>query len=189
MLPYRLFTLVLLLTVLFSFQCRKKYIPRPAPKPPETEQLPPATQEGKNTCGFLVNGKVWLPKGRVGNGEPNLKWWYDPGYRNGTFNINGFRYDDKEGSMFTGFSIGVSNVKGIGTYKLNYDQAAKAMFSDYNKNCIYYSEDTIANHNSYLNITTFDLQKGIIAGTFQYTLYKPGCDTIKVTNGRFDIKL
>ncbi|MEJ7672136.1 MAG: hypothetical protein WKF59_05380 [Chitinophagaceae bacterium] len=59
------------------------------PPPPVTEELPPVTQEGKNTCGFLVNGKVWLPKGRVGNGSPNLKVWYDPAYHNGTFNING----------------------------------------------------------------------------------------------------
>ena len=189
MIKFRSFTLLLLITVLFSFQCRKKHIPQLVTKPPEIEQLPPATQEGKNTCGFLVNGKVWLPKGRVGNGEPNLKWWYDLGYHNGTFNINGFRYDDKEGSMFTSFSIGASNVKGVGVYKLNYDQTAKAIFSDYNRKYIFYPEDTIANHNSFINITTFNLQKGIIAGTFQFTLYKPGCDTVRITNGRFDIKL
>jgi hypothetical protein len=130
-----------------------------------------------------------LPKGRRGDGSPNLKWWYDPAYRNGTFNINGFRYDDKEGTMFTGFSIGASNVRGIGFYKLNYNDTAKAMFSDYNKNCVYYTEDTISLHNSFLSITKFDLQNGIIAGIFEYSLGKRGCDTVRITEGRFDIKL
>jgi hypothetical protein len=46
-----------------------------------TPTLPPATQEGKNTCGFLVNGKVWLPKGD--NGFPNLSCDYDETFMGG----------------------------------------------------------------------------------------------------------
>lgn len=179
--------LIILLPLLINASCKKTVTP--TTPTPTIEQLPPATQEGKNTCGFLVNGKVWLPKGRRGDGSPNLRWWYDPAYRNGTFNLNGFRYDDNEGTMFTGFGIGVSNITRIGTYRLNNNDSAKAGFSDYNKNCIYYPEDTISNHNSYINITTFNLQTGIIAGTFQFTLYKIGCDTVRITEGRFDIKL
>ena len=34
-----------------------------------------------------------------------------------------------------------------------------------------------------------DLSAGIIAGTFAFTLYKPGCDSVRVTQGRFDKKL
>lgn len=40
-----------------------------------------------------------------------------------------------------------------------------------------------------LTITRLDQQAGIIAGTFSFTLAQPGCDTIKVTQGRFDKKL
>lgn len=40
-----------------------------------------------------------------------------------------------------------------------------------------------------LNITRPDRSAGIIAGTFEFTLAQPGCDTIKVTQGRFDKKL
>jgi hypothetical protein len=40
-----------------------------------------------------------------------------------------------------------------------------------------------------LTIIRLDLTKGIIAGTFEFTLAKPGCDTIRVTNGRFNKKL
>lgn len=63
---------VCLLPLLFNASCKKTVTPPPTP--PLTEELPVATQEGKNTCGFLVNGKVWLPKGRRGDGSPNLKW-------------------------------------------------------------------------------------------------------------------
>lgn len=97
-----------ILMVVSSIQCRKKSLPPPVTTP-LTEQLPPTTQEGKNTCGFLVNGKVWLPQGKVGNYSPNLKWWYDPGYRNGTFNINGFRYDKSEGDKFSDFVVAIDN--------------------------------------------------------------------------------
>ena len=40
-----------------------------------------------------------------------------------------------------------------------------------------------------LIVTRLDLRAGIIAGTFDFTLYKPGCDSVRVTNGRFDRKL
>jgi hypothetical protein len=177
--------LVLLLTLLIYASCKKTVTPNPIPA---IEQLPPATQEGKNTCGFLVNGKVWLPKGRVGNGSPNLKWWYDPGYHNGTFNINGYRYDKSEGDKFTSFVIAIDNFSSPGIFYLN-TAGRVCGYSDYNKNCIYYREDTISRGNNHINITKFDLQSGIVAGTFEFTLAKDGCDTIRITQGRFDIKL
>ena len=172
--------------LLINTSCKKTVISSPLPV---SEELPPATQEGKNTCGFLVNGKVWLPKGRVGNGEPNLKWWYDPAYHNGTFNINGYRYEKPGDANFTSFVIGVSNVNTIGLHKLNNDDSGIGGYSDYYKNCIYYREDTIRGHDSWVNVQKFDLQNRIIAGTFHFSLYKSGCDTVHITDGRFDIKL
>ena len=47
--------------------------------------LPPATLEGKNTAGFLLNGEVWLPKGD--NGYPNLNFYYDETYRGGHWEL------------------------------------------------------------------------------------------------------
>ncbi|MDO7874291.1 hypothetical protein Q5H93_06065 [Hymenobacter sp. ASUV-10] len=40
-----------------------------------------------------------------------------------------------------------------------------------------------------LTLTRLDEQAGIISGTFDFTIAKPGCDTIRVTDGRFDKKL
>lgn len=59
------------------------------------------------------------------------------------------------------------------------------------KNCDYnydYSDSTVYMNGS-LTVTRLDLTQGIIAGTFEFTLAKPGCDTIRVTSGRFDKKL
>ncbi len=40
-----------------------------------------------------------------------------------------------------------------------------------------------------LTITRLDLQAGVVAGTFSFLLAKPGCDTLRITQGRFDKKL
>jgi hypothetical protein len=44
-----------LLTILFSFQCRKSQS--------EVGKLPPATQTGAETFGCLINGQLFKPKG------------------------------------------------------------------------------------------------------------------------------
>lgn len=33
-----------------------------------------------------------------------------------------------------------------------------------------------------------NLEDGIIAGTFDCTIYQTGCDTLRITEGRFDLK-
>jgi|GEM_PF-4482748 len=49
--------------------------------PEPKEELPPITQTGANTFGFLLNGQVWLPKGS--DGTPNLTSSYDPTFMGG----------------------------------------------------------------------------------------------------------
>ncbi len=182
--PFHHCYLLIFCMLVFAY-CKKQKINLPQPP---VEQLPAATQEGKNTCGFLVNGKLWLPKGKLGNGQPNLSWWYDPAYRNGTFNISGVRYDKSEGDKFTGFSMAIDNFFSVGTYSLNVIDGRGSQYSDFNRNCIYYHQDTLFGHKSLLTITKFDTQNRIIAGIFEFSLAKPGCDTIRITEGRFDIK-
>lgn len=182
---YIIIMLLFAITPLMGLKCEKYVMPEPIP---QQEQLPPATQEGKNTCGFLVNGKVWLPKGRLGNGQSNLSWWYDPGYNHGTFNIHGFRYEPSEGVKFSSFVIAIDNFSSIGIYNLK-TAGRVTQYFDYNKNCMYYREDTITPNINYVNITRFDLTQRVIAGTFEFTLATPGCDTVRITQGRFDIKL
>ena len=41
----------------------------------------------------------------------------------------------------------------------------------------------------HLTITRLDRAAGIVSGTFAFTLYKSGCDSVRITQGRFDRKL
>ena len=150
------------------------------------EQLPPATQEGRNTFGCLVNGEIWIPQGY--NGTANLDLSYDPGYRGGTFNLSAYNYfgngdDDKQT-----ISIYSDSLKREATYLLNDPEHAAPLFNDRSTGCSYYRESNVFREGS-LTITRFDLENQVISGTFEFTLAKPGCDTIRVTEGRFDMKI
>lgn len=77
-----------------------------------------------------------------------------------------------------------STVITTGTYDLTeipYHQA-KIRFSD---ECDFFEENTIS---GILTITKFDKVNYIISGTFEFTTALNGCDTLRITDGRFDIK-
>jgi hypothetical protein len=152
--------------------------------PSPVDQLPPATQNGTNTFACLINGQLWRPQGY--DGRTNYSIFYAPTYRNGTLNISTYRYQDgvKDADYLT---IVSDSLRGVGTYPLTKDGHQEAIFASGTTGCEfmggkYYRQGT-------LTITRFDLQKGVISGTFAFTLYKPGCDSLRVTQGHFDKKL
>ena len=53
-----------------------------------------------------------------------------------------------------------------------------------NIRCRYEPENTLSGT---LTITYFDEEEYIVSGTFEFTTATEGCDTIRVTDGRFDI--
>ena len=151
------------------------------------DQLPPATQTGANTFGCLVNGKVYVPKGFNGTGTPNPQIQYSLDLNNKPYlgiiarqtmnsNINGevliaFRNLDQLGSFSTptdfNFSFGWNDYPGCSTPAF---------------------DTTIQKWGSGV-ITKLDLQNNIISGTFDCKFKTLNCDTIFLTQGRFDIKL
>ena len=54
--------------------------------------------------------------------------------------------------------------------------------------CTYDYFDSTVIKNGVLTITKLDHSNRIISGTFNAILFKQGCDTIKITEGRFDMK-
>jgi hypothetical protein len=147
------------------------------------EKLPPATQEGKNTFGCLVNGKVWLPKGY--DGTSNLDLSYDPTFNHGTFDLRTYRYlDEKSFQYLILFSDSIAST---GSFKLEKFTHQFVTFYDANR-CVYRTEDQDVTCEGLLEITKFDLQNFIISGTFEFTMTKDSCETMKVTEGRFDMK-
>jgi hypothetical protein len=65
------------------------------------------------------------------------------------------------------------------------------LFTDNSKNrpCNWFTNGNGVYTKGTLTITRLDQQAGIIAGTFSFTLAQPGCDSVRITQGRFDRKL
>jgi hypothetical protein len=57
-----------------------------------------------------------------------------------------------------------------------------------NTGCSYSLREEDNGQSGQLTITRLDLQNQIIAGTFSFTLTKKDCDTVRITDGRFDLK-
>jgi hypothetical protein len=149
--------------------------------------LPTATQIGANTFGCLVNGVAWVPEGS--NGTNNLSIDYDAGINRGIFNIaasntiSAFQYsriwigiDDSINLLISPFDV-VVNKTSIGFIK----------YSN-NGNCIIRSFDNDVLSNGNITVQKHDKVARIISGKFEGFLSKIGCDTVKITNGRFDFK-
>ena len=168
--------LLLLGALLGLSQCKKNDDPDPV------DQLPPATQTGANTFGCLVNGQAWTPQGN--NGTDNNVVSYD-----GNVNILTYRIS-KAGRQV--IRIGAGIVTHTGTYSLSLPVTqGSASYYDRGKPspCDEFFHNEVSYRRGKLSITRLDLQAGIIAGTFEFIVAKTGCDTIRVTDGRFDYKL
>ncbi|MCA8832565.1 DUF6252 family protein [Hymenobacter pini] len=159
------------------------------PSPSPESQLPPATQTGANTFGCLLNGQAFTPNGSDGSMGSNFIVTYDPTYNNGSLVIGAFRYTTpRDQSTFQRISMFTDNIHGVGVYPLTLLKHQEALFQDARKNCVFYPGDSHFRKGT-LIITRLDAARGIISGTFDFTLYKPGCDSVVVTKGRFDKKL
>ncbi|MBX9782895.1 MAG: hypothetical protein K2X48_06365, partial [Chitinophagaceae bacterium] len=152
----------------------------------DTPGLPPATQTGANTFGFLLNGQPWIPQGNNGSGN-NLSIDYDPGINNGAFGISAYRATT---SLDDDFGIGSWNLNSENIpCVINLQDNNRSNASFYTTiNCWLSSRDSGTLRSGFFYIDKLDKQKQIIAGRFEFTLEKNGCPTITITKGRFDFK-
>ena len=156
----------------------------------QQDQLPPITQEGKNTFGCLINGKVYVPKGFEQN-KPAFDMIVDPEFNNGSIDIRTF---NKESGREFYLNIGSDSVKNIGNYIIKY--AGRTGFNFYKDNnnisiCQYLSKYDPST-SGFLKITKYDLNNKIFSGEFEFHFVNTSCglgDTIHITQGRFDKKL
>ena len=172
----KIYRLLPLLGALLS--CRKD-----APSP--VDQLPPATQTGANTMGCLVNGQPWIPAGN--NGSSNYAVSYD-GF-GGTFYLTAYRYQQSIANTHQSISLFATRLYSPKTYSLKDSINTRAKFYRRATGCDMSSQQADIYCKGTLTITRMDLQAGILSGTFDFVLAKPGCDTVRITNGRFDKKL
>ena len=158
----------------------------------ELAKLPPATQTGQNTFGCLVNGKEWVAQNKdcAIFCDPNFRMYYDYS-GGGSLSLIAYIKDSKK-NIDEEFIISFDSTNFKLLHSFHNGGGIRFIFRNYRKTDIcntLKSTDSSTVTFGHILLSRYDLQKGIIAGTFEFTLYKPGCDTIKVTHGRFDKKL
>ncbi len=153
-------------------------------KKDKEEVMPDYSMTGSNTFAAFVNGQLWVPKGRPSTFQPNLQLIYDPNYNGGSFDIRAYRVNENSNTHEL-IAMNISQVDRTGLYNLGNRQEGRVLYES-NK-CIYEGDE--GEVEGVLEITKLDLQNGIIAGKFEFTLIKTDCDTVRVTEGRFDKKI
>ena len=168
---------IIVLYCLFCFvQCKKSN--------PVSNGLPAATQDGKNTLGFLLNGRPWKPQGVRGTG--NLSIDFDPSFNQGIFNIVAYNFNTPLSEQFI---IGVKDSLNFINAPITLSLNRSSLYSiSYNKPCDYFNQLNDVTSSGSMTITKLDRINHIISGTFTASMIKIGCTEIKITDGRFDLK-
>ena len=159
----RIFKLLLTITLMISCGSDDDNSQNPI------DQLPPATQTGTNTFGFLVNGE---PINVTNTSQQTAI------YQQGLLQLGG-----------GGIGIDISNISTNVEYNLiGITLTGRARYQvDPNPQlgCQYEFEDT---YEGSILFTKIDTVNFIISGTFEFSTITDGCEDIKITNGRFDLQ-
>lgn len=167
-----LFPAILILTTCCS-SCELLF-PKCEPKT-ELEKLPPITREGRNTFGCLVNGKAFV----VSNTSDQVAIFQQGKLQFGASIDDGDL--DESVYMIVGDPIAENE-----TYSFNdAEYNAEYQYRNTYKTCIYEFENT---YGGTLIFSKIDRVKNIISGTFEFSTVTVGCDTIRITDGRFDVQ-
>jgi len=183
--PMRTKLFPLLAITLLLTQCKKRE-PAPVSADPLT-LLPPETQNGAGTFGCLINGKAyvapystsargdWMSTTRLGISSSVTESVATKGISvllalNGSLDTNQQFTLISSASPYPLFTPGrnqfwAASAGGTCTYDGSYIKTGK------------------------IELVRFDGVARVASGRFAFTLYEPGgCDTLRVTNGRFDVK-
>ena len=150
---------------------------------PINTDLPPATEEGKNTFGCYIDGSPFVAKVRFTIGGTTAV--------SGTFNeetnyliLQGAQ--ETEPDKLEKVVIRAYVLNGEGTYIMKALSDKADGYQDFSgSKCTYYHD--LSNLGTVV-ITYLNPTKNIIAGTFEMELVNPDCyyKTLKITEGRFD---
>ena len=151
----------------------------------ELDKLPPASQYGANTFGCLVNGKAFLPKTWGFLAPYKSSADYIPSPIGGLVIYGRYKNDQGEYSM-VGLITDSLEVSEGQTLKWNTRAPGNAVgFLDNTPSGFIYTTDQKSPGT--LTITKLDLVNKIISGTFDFDVSNSNGETVKITNGRFDI--
>lgn len=170
--------------ILLSSSCKKHVVPPQS----ELSKLPAATQTGANTFGCLVNGKAFIPGGSLFSGShQQCNYIYtNGGYYFTILTTNQDYYNAVKQVQIETDSLTISEGQILILRRLSAGHAnAGYAFIGANNNLNSY--DTTDTNSGQLTITKFDQVNQIVSGTFYFTAVNIAKDTVKVTDGRFDM--
>ena len=168
--------LPLYLALLLLTQCSKCKTDDPAPVAPNpVDMLPPATQTGQRTFGCLLNGQPWNLAGNPFGG-PLLATSYSS-------NRLAVVANRSSTNGFERISFVIRNLYASGAYPVTDSTRNFALYENFTTGCSTYTSSTPVGT---VALTRLDLVNRIVSGTFSFTLEKPGCGRVVVTDGRFD---
>jgi hypothetical protein len=180
--------LALLILAIVLVQCKKR---EPAPPPTPTDplaSLPAETQTGAGTLGCLVNGKAYATISSI---KCRGDW---QGIKTIFISADASENGQFNGELFTAGMLLYGTLQNGQTFDLiRFNQPVNQIANQYAANAVAGSKPCVYQGNyikrGQVTLTKFDGVARIASGRFAFTLYEPGgCDTLKVTNGRFDVK-
>jgi hypothetical protein len=151
-------------------------------------QLPPETQTGANTFGCKVNGQIWTPAGDRPGFVPNVDVIYDAGFCGGNLDAKIFQNQNENESFFVLFGCSLTESKTFSLDGPNGNPDWRLSYIDGNTACSYSVGNDLYS-NGTVTFTKVDFPNRIVSGRFECTLYVPGCDTLRITEGRFDFRI
>ncbi|PIE50919.1 MAG: hypothetical protein CSA38_00855 [Flavobacteriales bacterium] len=161
--------LLLGLTLISLYGCREKE--------QDPTVLPPATQEGKNTGGALVNGEVWVAEKQklniIGNGVPVTEY----GFSNNQYYLKIYLYKSN-----SSIDVIVKDIDDITTKTYYLNNVNKALYTP----DLWMDYITSINNIGILKITKFDKQNKIVSGIFEFDAVNDNGEVVHITKGRFD---
>ena len=171
---------IIVLYCLFCFaQCKKNS--------PESNDLPAATQDGKNTLGFLLNGQPWMPHGN--NGTGNLDLYYDATYQGGVFNLSMYKILSSTPTKRQMLILFGDSIQGPVKIILPNKNKFGFSFTNDATGCHYDTFDSTTRIiNGYFDIQKLDKINNIFSGQFEIKFSNSVCDDVQITQGRFDLK-
>jgi hypothetical protein len=178
----------LMLFILFLPGCKKDNLPEPS-------------QTGANVIACKVNGKAWIADAGQSFNQKKFSLLYNSRFKpKRQFVLSGYRIT-KDGNSH--IMLAVEDVRTTGTHSFAFDTQPYPgnMVSQNHASYIQYKPSqaeylTNSRYTGSITFTRVDTINHILAGTFEFTAEHTGSpgssdspgQTVKVTDGRFDIK-
>ena len=181
----KLFTLIIM--AIFALNSCKK-------EQTGIDALPPATQEGKETFGCLVNGEVFTPKGS-NLGGPTLSSYYQylnsPTAQGYFFNVSAIKKNGGNNGT-EGVNINTNNkeIEQGQKYVLQNGPEDGQIYGSYGITISINSNEFITKgiYKGELYVSKFDEINQIVSGTFWFDAVNDKGEKVEVREGRFDVR-